>query len=188
MLNDLNLTITQLMGNDKSIQLIDLNRYVSDLVGLPTLKDIVNEIKKPGRDPRPEFKMAQFKDGVENLKDLYEGLILEGVITNVTNFGAFVDIGVHQDGLVHISQLGNKFISDPNQVVSVGQIVKVKVLEVDMIRKRIQLSMRLNETVKEKEVKKPKHNIKFDRKANGNKNLKNNAFEIAFNKALENKS
>jgi uncharacterized protein len=108
--------------------------------------DILSELDKPGRDPRPEFKMAQFKEGVDTLKDLEPGMILEGVVSNVTNFGAFVDIGVHQDGLVHISALSNKFVKDPREVVKAGDIVKVKVLEVDIARKRIGLSMRLDDT------------------------------------------
>ena len=99
--------------------------------GLPTVRDILRELEKPGRDPRPEFKTAEFKEGVEDLKDLQPGMMLEGVVTNVTNFGAFVDIGVHQDGLVHISMLSNKFVKDPREVVKAGDVVKVKVLEVD---------------------------------------------------------
>jgi uncharacterized protein len=107
--------------------------------------DILKELEKPGRDPRPEFKTATFKDGVEDLKDLQPGMLLEGVVTNVTNFGAFVDIGVHQDGLVHISMLSNKFVKDPREVVKAGDVVRVKVIEVDIPRKRIALTMRLDE-------------------------------------------
>ncbi len=106
---------------------------------------MVKELDKPGRDPRPEFKTAVFKDGVETMADLKPGMLLEGVVTNVTNFGAFVDIGVHQDGLVHISSLTDKFVSDPHQVVKAGDIVKVKVLEVELDRKRIALTMRMDE-------------------------------------------
>ena len=113
---------------------------------MPTVTDIIKELDKPGRDPRPEFKTASLKDGVETLKDLSEDMILEGTVTNVTNFGAFVDIGVHQDGLVHISCLADKFVDDPHKVVKAGQIVKVKVLEVDIQRKRIALTMKLQET------------------------------------------
>ena len=109
------------------------------------MRDILRELEKPGRDPRPEFKTAAFKEGVEELKDLQPGMILEGVVTNVTNFGAFVDIGVHQDGLVHISMLSNKFVKDPREVVKAGDVVKVKVLEVDDARKRIALTMRLDD-------------------------------------------
>jgi protein Tex len=109
---------------------------------LPTVKDILKELEKPGRDPRPEFKTAQFKENVANLADLKPGMMLEGVITNVTNFGAFVDIGVHQDGLVHISHLADRFIKDPREVVKTGDIVKVKVLEIDLARKRVSLTMK----------------------------------------------
>ena len=116
--------------------------FASNDAGELTIADIFLELKKPGRDPRPEFKTAKFKDGIESLADLKPGLALEGVVTNVTNFGAFVDIGVHQDGLVHVSQLANKFVSDPNDIVKVGQIVQVKVVEVDVARKRIQLTMK----------------------------------------------
>ncbi|WP_153071212.1 S1 RNA-binding domain-containing protein, partial [Escherichia coli] len=113
--------------------------------GVPTVTDIIKELEKPGRDPRPEFKTAKFADGVETMNDLLPGMILEGAVTNVTNFGAFVDIGVHQDGLVHISSLSDRFVEDPHTVVKAGDIVKVKVMEVDLPRKRIALTMRLDE-------------------------------------------
>ena len=116
---------------------------------MPTITDIISELDKPGRDPRPEFKTATLKEGVEKIKDLAEDMILEGTVTNVTNFGAFVDIGVHQDGLVHISCLADKFVEDPHKVVKAGQIVKVKVMEVDAQRKRIALTMRLQDTKQE---------------------------------------
>ncbi len=109
------------------------------------MRDILSELEKPGRDPRPEFKMATFQEGVEKLADLLPDMILEGVVTNVAAFGAFVDIGVHQDGLVHISMLSNRFVKDPHEVVKPGQIVKVKVLEVDLKRQRIALTMRLDD-------------------------------------------
>ena len=109
------------------------------------MQDILSELEKPGRDPRPEFRTASFREGVETLKDLEPGMLLEGVVTNVTNFGAFVDIGVHQDGLVHISALSNTFVKDPHSVVKAGQVVKVKVLEVDIPRHRIALTMRLGD-------------------------------------------
>jgi protein Tex len=109
------------------------------------VQDILKELEKPGRDPRPEFKAAVFKEGVEELKHLAPGMLLEGVVTNVTNFGAFVDIGVHQDGLVHISMLSSKFVKDPHEVVKAGEVVRVKVLEVDLARKRIALTMRLDD-------------------------------------------
>ena len=112
---------------------------------MPTVTDILEELEKPGRDPRPEFTTATFKEGVEEIRDLRPDMILEGVVTNVAAFGAFVDIGVHQDGLVHISALSNTFVKDPHTVVKAGQVVKVKVLEVDEKRKRIALTMRLSE-------------------------------------------
>jgi uncharacterized protein len=134
------------MGNPGILKSVSAKNYVNDQFGLPTIQDILSELDKPGRDPRPEFKTATFKDGIETISDLRTGMILEGVVTNVANFGAFVDIGVHQDGLVHISMLANHFVKDPNTVVKVGNIVTVKVLEVDIKRQRIQLTMRLDET------------------------------------------
>ncbi|WP_423188094.1 Tex family protein [Alishewanella sp. d11] len=138
-------SVEQIIGNSSFLHKVDPAQFVDEHFGLLTISDILKELDKPGRDPRPEFKMATFKDGVETLSDLVPGMLLEGVVTNVTNFGAFVDIGVHQDGLVHISSLADKFISDPHQVVKAGDIVKVKVLEVDQARKRIALTMRLDE-------------------------------------------
>lgn len=133
-----------MIGNS-ALKDIDANDFTSENFGLFTVKDIIAELEKPGRDPRPEFKAAQLQDGVETMKDLVDGMILEGTVTNVTNFGAFVDIGVHQDGLVHISALANSFVKDPHDVVKAGEIVKVKVLEVDLERKRIALTMRLTD-------------------------------------------
>ncbi len=141
-----NRDINSIMGDSSFLRSINPEDFVTDAFGLPTINDIISELDKPGRDPRPEFKTASLKDGVENLKDLAEDMILEGTVTNVTNFGAFVDIGVHQDGLVHISCLADKFVDDPHKVVKAGQIVKVKVLEVDIPRKRIALTMKLQET------------------------------------------
>lgn len=138
--------IKEIVGNTAVIRNLRPADYTDERFGLPTVTDILRELEKPGRDPRPEFKTAVFKEGIETLKDLTAGMILEGVVTNVANFGAFVDIGVHQDGLVHISLLADRFVKDPNEVVKVGDIVKVKVMEVDVARKRIQLSMRLSET------------------------------------------
>lgn len=135
----------ELMGNPASLRGIQARDFTDERFGLPTVTDILKELEKPGRDPRPEFKTAQFAEGVETLNDLLPGMVLEGAVTNVTNFGAFVDIGVHQDGLVHISSLSDKFVEDPHQVVKAGDIVKVKVLEVDLPRKRIALTMRLDE-------------------------------------------
>lgn len=134
-----------LMGNPSALRDIKASQFTDERFGLPTVTDIIKELEKPGRDPRPEFKTAQFAEGVETLKDLLPGMVLEGAVTNVTNFGAFVDIGVHQDGLVHISSLADKFVDDPHKVVKAGDIVKVKVMEVDLQRKRIALTMRLDE-------------------------------------------
>jgi uncharacterized protein len=138
--------LKEVMGNNALLKSMNAAKFTDEKFGLPTVTDILHELEKPGRDPRPEFKTAEFKEGIETLGDLKTGMILEGVITNVANFGAFVDIGVHQDGLVHISMLADRFVKDPNEVVKVGDIVKVKVLEVDVQRKRIQLTMRLAET------------------------------------------
>ena len=137
--------LVELLGNTTFLKSVDAKAFVDDRFGLPTVTDILAELDKPGRDPRPEFKTADFKDGVEKIADLVEGMTLEGVITNVTNFGAFVDVGVHQDGLVHISALANTFVKDPNTVVKTGDVVKVKVMEVDVKRQRIGLSMRLDD-------------------------------------------
>lgn len=139
--------LSSLLGNAELLHSIVAKDFITEEFGLPTVTDILAELDKPGRDPRGEFKTAKFKDGVEELKDLKPDMILEGVVTNVTNFGAFVDIGVHQDGLVHISSLTDKFISDPHTVVKAGDVVKVKVMEVDVERRRIGLSMRLDETI-----------------------------------------
>ena len=145
--------IGELIGDLKRLRSLDPRKYTDERFGLPTVQDILQELEKPGRDPRPEFKTASFRDGVEDLKDLEPGMQLEGVVTNVTNFGAFVDIGVHQDGLVHISALSERFVRDPHQVVKAGDVVKVKVLEVDVQRKRIALTMRLADEVKKAEAK-----------------------------------
>jgi uncharacterized protein len=118
-----------------------MKRYVSEEVGLPTLQDILAELKKPGRDPRETFELPAFRDDVRELKDLTEGMMLEGIVTNIVAFGAFVDIGVHQDGLVHVSQMSDRYVADPNDIVRVGQKVKVRVVSVDMQRNRIALSM-----------------------------------------------
>ncbi|MGP1195108.1 Tex family protein [Serratia sp. CY54039] len=137
--------LQDLMGNASAVRSLKAVDFTDDKFGVPTVTDILKELEKPGRDPRPEFKTATFAEGVETLNDLQPGMILEGSVTNVTNFGAFVDIGVHQDGLVHISSLADKFVEDPHTVVKAGDIVKVKVMEVDLQRKRIALSMRLDE-------------------------------------------
>ena len=142
MAQDAQTTVKDLMTSVDLRKKVDLKKYVTNVVGLPTLKDIMEELDKPGRDPRDQFEAVQFQDGVNEITDLKEGMKLPGVITNITKFGAFVDIGVHQDGLVHISHLSNSFVSDPTQVVKLGQKVNVTVLEVDVSRKRISLSMK----------------------------------------------
>jgi len=139
---DLKVSLEELTKTPALAEKIDLKKYVSDQVGLPTLRDILEELKKPGRDPRQQFQTADFRDDIREISDLQEGMILQGVVTNVTAFGAFVDIGVHQDGLVHVSHLANRFIKDPNDAVQVGQVVKVKVLSADPQRKRIALSIK----------------------------------------------
>ena len=142
---DLGVPINQINQISNRIKYVDLKKYVTDKIGEPTLKDIISELEKPGRDPRAEFKYATFKEGIKEIRDLEVGMELEGIVTNVANFGAFVDLGVHQDGLVHISQLADYFVKDPKQVVKVGQVVKVRVLEVNEKLKRIGLSMRNRE-------------------------------------------
>ncbi|WPP45049.1 Tex family protein [Pseudomonas sp. AN-1] len=142
--------IRSLIGDSAFLKRLDPAKFTDESFGLPTVTDILKELDKPGRDPRPEFRTAEFQEGVESLKDLVPGMVLEGVVTNVTNFGAFVDIGVHQDGLVHISALSEKFIKDPYEVVKAGDIVKVKVMEVDIPRNRVGLSMRMSDTPGEK--------------------------------------
>jgi len=145
-----NKKVAEMIGDRSFLARLNPADYTDDKFGLPTVTDILSELEKPGRDPRPEFKTAEFKEGIESMKDLEAGMRLEGVITNVTNFGAFVDIGVHQDGLVHISALSNQFVKDPHTVVKTGDVVKVKVMEVDVQRKRIGLSMRLDDEVQAK--------------------------------------
>jgi protein Tex len=139
--------VSEMIGDSSFLSKLNPADYTNEKFGLPTVTDILAELEKPGRDPRPEFKTAEFKEGIESMKDLEAGMRLEGVIINVTNFGAFVDIGVHQDGLVHISALSNHFVQDPHTVVKTGDVVKVKVMEVDVQRKRIGLSMRLDDEV-----------------------------------------
>jgi len=139
---DLDVPLDRITQSAERIQSVDLREYVTGEIGEPTLRDIVAELEKPGRDPRAEFRYATFQEGIKEIKDLVPGMVLEGVVTNVANFGAFVDIGVHQDGLVHISQLADRFVDDPRKVVKVGQVVKVRVLEVNEALKRISLSMK----------------------------------------------
>ncbi len=138
--------IGELMGQTGALKGLSPAEFTDDKFGVPTVRDILTELEKPGRDPRPEFKTATFQDGIESLSDVQPGMILEGVVTNVAAFGAFVDIGVHQDGLVHVSALANKFVKDPHEVVKPGQIVTVKVMDVDVKRQRISLTMRLDDT------------------------------------------
>ncbi|MCK9469931.1 MAG: S1 RNA-binding domain-containing protein, partial [Porticoccaceae bacterium] len=142
---DTGLPVARLINDPAALRRLRPEKYTDERFGLPTVIDIIKELEKPGRDPRPEFKTATFAEGVETLKDLDLGMVLEGTVTNVTHFGAFVDVGVHQDGLVHISAIAEKFVKDPREVVKAGDIVKVKVMEVDIDRKRIALSMRLGD-------------------------------------------
>ncbi|MGC1393791.1 MAG: Tex family protein [Coleofasciculaceae cyanobacterium] len=146
--SDLNVPLSQISQATDKLKSIDLKSYVTETIGLPTLRDIISELEKPGRDPRAEFKYATFKEGIKEIKDLIIGMELEGIVTNVANFGAFVDVGVHQDGLVHISQLADRFVDDPKKIVKVGQVVKVRVMEVNEQLKRISLSMKSSESVK----------------------------------------
>ena len=134
--------IRAIMGSAGVLKGLRAEDFVDDSFGLPTVRDILAELEKPGRDPRPEFRTASFAEGIESIGDLRPGMLLEGTVTNVAAFGAFVDIGVHQDGLVHISQLADRFVKDPHEVVKAGDVVRVRVTEVDIPRKRIGLSMR----------------------------------------------
>jgi uncharacterized protein len=141
--------VKQVIGDSAFLKSVNATDYTDEKFGLPTVRDILKELDKPGRDPRPEFKTATFADGVEDIRDLKPGMILEGVVSNVAAFGAFIDLGVHQDGLVHVSALSNKFVKDPREVVKAGDVVNVKVLEVDLPRKRIALSMRMDDPIPE---------------------------------------
>ena len=134
---NLNTDLETIVGNADLSRRLDAEDYIDSKFGMPTIEDIIDELAKPGRDPRNEFRVVKFNDQVNKVEDLKENLVLEGVITNVTHFGAFVDIGVHQDALIHVSQLSNEFVSDPNDVVSVGDVVRVKIMEVDIARNRI---------------------------------------------------
>ena len=163
-----------LIGDSAFLRTLSPQTFASEQFGLPTIIDIIRELDKPGRDPRPEFKTATFKEGIEKISDLEPGMILEGAVTNVANFGAFVDIGVHQDGLVHISALAHKFVKDPREVVKAGDIVSVKVLEVDAARKRIALTMRLDDEVPSSEasVKAPRVDRKTEQRYMNNASAK----------------
>jgi uncharacterized protein len=136
--------VAELMGRAEMLKTLKPELFANEQFGVITVKDIFKELEKPGRDPRPEFKVARFNDGVEDIADLKVDMVLEGTVSNVAQFGAFVDLGVHQDGLVHVSQLANRFVNDAREVVKTGDIVKVKVLEVDVARKRISLTMKLD--------------------------------------------
>lgn len=142
MAKDHHCNVDDLINNKEKRSEIDIRHYVTDTIGLPTLTDIMKELEKPGRDPRQQIEEFEFDASVQTMEDLHEGMELPGIVTNITNFGAFVDIGVHQDGLVHISQLADKYVSDPTQVVRLHQHIKVRVLEVDQRRHRISLSMK----------------------------------------------
>ncbi|MBL4900064.1 MAG: helix-hairpin-helix domain-containing protein, partial [Colwellia sp.] len=152
-IQQLNLDSASLLNNNEQLQQVNISGLATEQFGEVTIKGIISELAKPSRDPRPEFKTATFADDIHKMADLTVGMILEGVISNVANFGAFVDIGVHQDGLVHISSITDKFINDPREFVKAGEVVKVKVLEVDIARKRISLTMRLNDNVNEQSAK-----------------------------------
>ncbi|NQY63035.1 MAG: RNA-binding transcriptional accessory protein [Alteromonadaceae bacterium] len=194
--------ISSLLGDSDKLKQLDVEALVETLsnkeFGAVTIQDIVTELEKPGRDPRPEFKTATFKEGINTIADLKAGMILEGVISNVANFGAFVDIGVHQDGLVHISSLTNKFVSDPREIVKAGEIVKVKVVEVDVARKRISLTMRLDDVSTENQVNEKsqsanngsnpdkKAKAKTSTKHVANKNKKTNRSKDSGNAAMGN--
>ena len=183
-------SIQDLMGNAGLVRQLDAKQFTDEQFGLPTVQDIFKELEKPGRDPRGEFKTATFAEGVEEITDLKAGMILEGTVTNVTNFGAFVDIGVHQDGLVHISSLSDKFVEDPHQVVKTGDVVKVKVLEVDVARRRIALTMRLDESAVKNEGKSDRTLSAKSRSDNARQERSNpranNAMGNAFADALKN--
>jgi uncharacterized protein len=142
MAKDQNCTVKELVANKELQKNIQLERYVTAEVGIPTLQDIRKELEKPGRDPRQQIEVFEFDPNVKTFDDLVEGMELPGIVTNITNFGAFVDIGVHQDGLVHISQLADRFVKDPNEIVKLHQHVRVRVMEVDSRRHRISLSMK----------------------------------------------
>ena len=168
------ITAAELIGNRSQIAQIQAADFIDERFGLPTVRDILAELEKPGRDPRGEFQTAAFAEGVHDMNDLQVGMVLEGVVSNVANFGAFVDIGVHQDGLVHISALADKFVQDPRDVVKAGDVVKVKVLEVDVPRKRIALTMRLNdEAGAEKRGRQPESNSSSRSPNNNRGSLKN---------------
>ncbi|MCK5649576.1 MAG: RNA-binding transcriptional accessory protein [Gammaproteobacteria bacterium] len=190
-LSNKNCDIRQLIGDSNFLHSLNPAEFTDETFGEPTVRDIIKELEKPGRDPRPEFKTAEFKEGVEQPEDLKPDMILQGVVTNVTNFGAFVDIGVHQDGLVHISQLADKFVKDPREIVKAGDVVTAKVVEIDLKRNRIALTMRLSEKAEAapKAMKEPVHQSSQHSRLNKRQKQKanqapptNNAMAAAFAK------
>jgi len=187
MARDLGCSVEDLMREARLREKIDLSKYVSEKTGLPTLNDILKELAKPGRDPRQEFEDFRFAEGIEKIEDLQPGMKLDGIVTNVTAFGAFVDIGVHQDGLVHISQLSDRFVKDPHQVVNVQQKVKVTVLSVDLERKRISLSMK-KEPGEKKEDSKPRGKSPSEKPPSAGKPKESTPFNNPFVKAFRKES
>jgi uncharacterized protein len=183
MARNLGCSVLDLMRDEKFRQRIDLTQYVSDKVGLPTLNDILSELSKPGRDPREQFETFRFAEGVEKIEDVKPGMKVPGIVTNITAFGVFVDIGVHQDGLVHISQVSNRFVKDASEVVKVHQKVMVTVLDVDLERKRISLSMKDSrpqpDGIAKKEQRK-KEEKRQERKPKQKSTFINNPFNDAF--------
>jgi uncharacterized protein len=179
-ISQLKLDINQVLNNDEQLKKLDISKLINDKAGEVTIKGVIEELAKPSRDPRPEFKTASFADGVNTMNDLEVGMVLEGVVSNVANFGAFVDVGVHQDGLVHISSITDKFVSDPREIVKAGDIVKVKVLAVDAGRKRITLTMRLDEQVETQKRKIDKNpDTQRKNKQNNQTNNKKNVTDAA---------
>ncbi len=179
MLQTTHLRAEELIGNRSALKTLKPSDYIDSHVGLPTINDILAELEKPGRDPRGEFQTATFADGIEDITDLKSGMILEGVVSNVAAFGAFVDIGVHQDGLIHVSALANRYVADPRDVVKAGDVVKVKVVEVDVARKRIALSMRLNDETKPAATRSDRTRRQQD-KTGHNSGITDNAMAAAF--------
>lgn len=169
MAKDLGVSVSDIIEQEALRKQIQLQKYASDTVGLPTLKDIVEELAKPGRDPREQFEVFQFAAGVNAISDLHEGMVLPGIVTNIVDFGAFVDVGVHQDGLVHLSQMAYKYIKHPTEVVKVHQTVQVKVIGLDIGRKRINLSMKLEDRPQERREKRPNRDRNQDRDRNRNR-------------------
>jgi uncharacterized protein len=183
MARDLNCSVLELMRDEDFRKRIDLKKYVSEKVGLPTLNDILSELSKPGRDPREQFEIFRFAEGVEKIEDVRPGMKLPGIVTNITAFGVFVDIGVHQDGLVHVSQVSNRFVKDPAEVVKVHQKVWVTVLDVDLERRRISLSMKesqLQSHPVSKGEERKKEEKKQERKQRQRSTFTNNPFATAF--------